>query len=537
MQSPELAQSSPAHPHLRKQGTATQLIVDGHPFLVIGGELHNSSASSIEYMRPIWSRLVALHFNTVLAPVYWELIEPAEGTYDFALVDGLIHEARRNNLRLVLLWFGSWKNGMSSYIPAWVKEDVQRFPRAHTQSEGSVEVLSPLSEESRNADARAFAALMRHIRQVDGADHTVIMVQVENEVGILGDSRDRSEAANRAFAAPVPDELLSHLGDNQQQLTPQLHARWGSTSFKSEGSWEEVFGKGPLTDEIFMAWHYARYVDHVTAAGKAEYNLPMFVNAWLNRAEEQSGAYPSGGPLAQVLDIWLAGGPHIDILTPDIYQPNFEEWCRGYTHRGNPLFIPEMMWNDVGARNVFYAIGQHDAIGTSPFAVDSIGLYAFADGKLVILDPPAPPQHAPLAKSYAALSQLAPLILAHQGLGELAGFLLDQEHPSVTRELGGYELEISLDEVFAYKAEIGYGLIIATSPETFIGAGSGFRVRFRQKEGAGKVGIATVDEGEFQSGRWAPGRRLNGDENDQGRTWRFHNQRISIERCVVYRYQ
>lgn len=503
-QSPRTA-GAPA-PHLRAQGSAKQLIVDGAPFLILGGELHNSSASSLEYMRPIWERMVALNFNTVLAPISWELIEPEEGTFDFTLVDGLIQDARRHELRLVFLWFGSWKNGQSSYAPVWVKQDTARFPRVMTRGGEPLEVLTPLAESSREADARAFAALMRHIRAVDGDVHTVIMVQVENEVGVLSDTRDWSELAERTFAAAVPGELIDQLQRSRQELAPELAACWETSGFAAAGSWAQVFGAGDATDEIFMAWHYARYVDEVARAGKAEYDIPMFVNAWLNARETQPGTYPSGGPLPHVLDIWLAGVSQIDILTPDIYAPNFAYWCDRYTHRGNPLFIPEMRPDADGARNVFYALGQHDAIGVSPFAVDSL----------------TEPRDAPLAKSYAALRQVAPLILAAQGHGAMAGFLLDTERPSVTREIGDYRLEISLDEVFHFKAEIGYGLVIAVGPDEFVGVGSGFRVIFRPKDQTGaRVGIAAVDEGEYRGGRWVPGRRLNGDENDQGRTWRF----------------
>src|SRR5690348_12954088 len=196
----EATQGSKQAPYLHKQGSATQLIVDGKPFLILGGELHNSSSSNLEYMRPIWERLVALKLNCVLAPVSWELIEPEEGRFDFTLVDGLIQDARRYDLRLIFLWFGSWKNGMSSYIPVWMKQDYHRFPRIKIRDGQTVEVLSTLAEANWQADARAFASLMRHIRGVDGNHHTVIMIQVENEVGVLGDSRDRSETANRAFA-------------------------------------------------------------------------------------------------------------------------------------------------------------------------------------------------------------------------------------------------------------------------------------------------------------------------------------------------
>ncbi len=537
--------SSKLLPHLRKQGSATQLVVDGKPFLVLGGELHNSSSSSIEYMRLIWERLVMLELNTVLAPVSWELIEPEEGTFNFTLVDGLIQNARHHGLRLIFLWFGSWKNGVSSYVPTWVKRDYHRFPRIQIQDGKSVEVLSTLAETNWQADARAFAALMRHLREVDGSDHTVIMMQVENEVGVLGDSRDRSDVANKAFAGPVPQDLLAQLKQYARESGAGVRRLWESSGFKTAGSWEEIFGNGPETDELFMAWNYACYVEKVAAAGKAQYDIPMFVNAWLVGPEQpladwprdgkKPGDWPAGGPLPHTLDLWLAGAPHLDLLSPDIYWSNFSWWCEQYTRRGNPLFIPEMRGNERGASNVFYAIGQHDAIGTSPFAVDSI------EGPAGVL----------FNKSYTLLRQLAPLILEHQGKGEVVGFVLDEEVPSVIREVGGYELEIGLDSIFDFKSEHGYGLIIASGPNEFIGAGYGFQVSFRPKSpGPPLSGIAAVDEGEYRHGEWIAGRRLNGDETAQGHVWRFLalNPQAGglipsslsfsgIQRCTVYRYE
>ena len=177
-------------PHLEKHGTASQLIVDGKPFLMLGGELYNSSSSSLDYMQPVWPHLAAMPLNTVLTPLSWELIEPKEGQFDFSLVDGLIQGARRSNLHIVFLWLASWKNGMSSYAPLWVKQDTQRFPRVIEKDGNPVEILSPLGKESMEADSRAFAAVMRHLREFDGEAHTVLMIQMENEVGVLGDSRD-----------------------------------------------------------------------------------------------------------------------------------------------------------------------------------------------------------------------------------------------------------------------------------------------------------------------------------------------------------
>ena len=482
-------------PHLCKQGDATQLIVDGQPFLIVGGELHNSSSSSLAYMEPIWERLVALHLNTVLAAVFWELVEPQEGKFDLTLIDGLIHEARRHDLRLVLLWFGSWKNGMSSYAPAWVKRDYARFPRAQIGDGQAVEVLSTFASEARDADARALAALMRHLRQVDGDQHTVPMVQEENKAGVLGDSRDRSPVANQAFAGPVPPALVEQLQQHRDELDPALAQRWEANGFQTEGSWETLFGKGAQTDELFMAWHYARYIDVVAAAGKAEYPLPLYVNAWLSSLDtpggeasggQKPGEWPSGGPLPHTLDIWQAGAPHIDFLAPDIYQPNYQAWCQAYTRRGNPLFVPEMRPTEEGARQVFYALGAHDAIGVSPFAIDSVV--------------PAPDH--PLVRSYAALRQIAPHILAHQGTDEMIGFLLDEDQPSITCELGGYELVIDLDRGFFEPCERGSGLVIALGPDEFLGAGFGFRVRFKELGSSPpQAGIAAGDEGENRDGR------------------------------------
>ena len=285
-------------PHLAKQGTATQLIVDGKPFLVLGSELNNSSGSSMEYMRPLWPKIAATNLNTVLATASWELMEPEEGRFDFSLVDGLIQDARRYNLHLIMIWFGSWKNGKSTYQPLWVKANQQRFPLVQDEKGKGLPIMSALSDANRDADSRAFAAMMKHIREVDGEAHTVVMIQVENEVGVLGESRDHSPAANRAFAGPVPKEFLDYLQKHKDALIPEMHKRWEAAGFKTSGSWEEVFGAGIETDEIFMAWNYARFVGHVAAAGKAEYPLPMFVNTWLRQGKEKPNEDKPGGYLA-----------------------------------------------------------------------------------------------------------------------------------------------------------------------------------------------------------------------------------------------
>jgi beta-galactosidase GanA len=277
-----------------------------------------------------------------------------------------------------------------------------------------------------------------------------------------------------------------------------------------------------------MAWNYACYVHDVAAAGKAEYPLPMYVNTWLSGPHSTPGEFPSGGPEPEVMDAWKAAGTAIDIYAPDIYAPNFAEWCDRYNRAGNPLFIPEAHGGTNGQANVFYAVGQHEAMGFSPFGIDS-----FVDKERNMLQD----ANNDLGKGYEVVLKLAPVILQHEGRGEMAGFLLDKDHPQTTVELNGYRLDVSLDEIFEVQAPTGFGLVIAVGPDEFLGAGSGFRVSFRLKDGgAAHVGIGSVEEGTFSGNAWIPGRRLNGDENDQGKSWRFAPKRIYIEKAVVYRY-
>lgn len=530
--------NKPDLPRLEKRGKATQLIVDGKPFLVLGGELHNSAATSMAHLKPIWPKLVAAHLNTVLAAVTWELTEPTEGKFDFSLVDGLLQEARQHNLRLSLLWFGSWKNGLSHYVPAWVKTDSKRFPRVQIRDGKHTETLSTLSAESRSADARAFAALMKHLNQAD-PQRTVIMVQVENEVGVLGDSRDRSPAANQAFAGPVPSALMTYLQQHKTGLLPELTARWATSGFKTAGTWEQVFGSGPKTDEVFMAWHYATYVNQVAEAGKAEYALPLYVNAWIVQPEDTGpGDYPTGGPQAQVHDIWRAGAPKIDLLTPDIYLSTFADVTQLYTRADNALFIPESKADSAGAANAFYAIGRHSAIGYSPFGIED-RITDFTNG--------------PISRSYGILAQMAPAILKGQQEGTITGVWLQRSMPRQKVPLGDYVLDMTLRQnrrTLGQMPALGYGLVVAVGPDEYMVAGKDIQFTFSPTTpGPSMVGYTLLEEGTYQDGKWVAGRRLNGDDimfnynlaeeaaNDRvGSVIRLGADGPTIRRVKIYRF-
>jgi hypothetical protein len=566
-------QTASTAPYLRKQGTATQLMVDGQPFLALSGELGNNTASSMENMQPVWSRLVAGNLNSVLAAVSWAQIEPEEGKYEFALVDGLLQEARRNHLKLVFLWFGSWKNGLSSYAPYWVKKDYKRFPRIRIKGGGTLELLSTFGTATRDADARAYGALMRHIKEVDGREHTLIMVQVENEVGVLRDSRDRSEAANSAFAGQAPRELMAYLEKHKDTLAPELREVWAANGFKTAGTWEEVFGAGkpasvdmpiqttspPMSaeehasawrklhwpvDEIFMAWHYARFVNKVVEEGKAEYNIPMYVNGWLQQPNMAwPGTYPSGGPLPQVNDVWRAGAPAIDMLSPDLYLEYFEEVCERYTRNGNPLFIPETR---ASGANALVAFGKYGAIGFSPFGIE----------RMVGAD-------TELAAAYRLIGQMAPLIAAQQGKDTMTAVLLRQGEAPRQVRLGNYTLNLSytgrgrvpIAPEPARAAQPGApvaaaqagpagaaapleaaAILVASGPDEFYMGGGGMRISFTPNTpGPAMVGLGIVQEGKFVEGKWTVVRQLGGDDIGQGEILTLRPN--TILRVAVYRYE
>jgi len=526
------AQAEP--PRLVRQGSATQISVQGKPMLLIAGELGNSSASSAAYMAPHWKRLKAMHLNTVLAPVSWELIEPEEGRFDFSSVDALIRDARAHDLKLVILWFGAWKNSMSTYVPAWVKRDQGRFPRARLPNGQGVEILSAMAPATLEADQRAFAALMAHIKAVDDRQNTVLMTQVENEIGMLPVARDYGALADAAFKAPVPAELTTYLQHHRDVLVPQMKRLWEEQGSRTSGTWSEVFGPGHAAEEIFTAWHYARFADALARAGKAVYPMPLYVNVALNRPGRLPGEYPSGGPLPHLIDIWKAGAPAIDFLAPDIYFPNFVDIVNIYKRPDNPLFVPEANNADHPQvpGNAFYAIGKLDAIGFGPFSIESI------DEK-----PGA------LAEAYDLLQQLSPHILAAQGMGRMSAFrpksLYDETlvHEPVTETIGNYRFTVAFADiqkpVVTPDTGNAAGIIIQTGPEDYLIAGQGITVTFAPV-GAGPslAGIDSAWEGHFDAhGTWIAGRLLNGDQTHQGRHIRLPAGDFQIQKVRLYRYQ
>lgn len=520
-------------PRLEKQGTAAQLFVDDKPFLILGGELGNSTASDPAHLATHWPSLTRAGLNTVLAPVEWDQIEPQQGRFDFSVVDAVIEQARANDTKLVLLWFGAWKNSMSTYAPAWIKHDSKTYSRAHDENGMAQDILSAFDKDTLEADKKAFAALLAHLKAFDTA-HTVVMVQVENEIGMLPSARDHSPGADKAFKTPVPQALMTALAQRKSDLTPELKALWDANGNKTKGTWAEVFGDTPAGREVFQAWGYAVFTNELTLAGKAAYPLPMYVNAALNAPGKAPGQYPSAGPLPHLFDIWKIGAPAVDFLAIDSYWPDFVGWARKFRRDDNPLFVPEA--NQAGrpeaAANAFFVFGELDAMGFSPFSIEDL------------------PENDPLTGAYAVLDQLAPLMLEHQGKSgnarTMRGFkppiaydgTVDQTPQSFI--LGGYRFTVTFVDPWTPKdkqtpANHG-GLIIQTGKDEFIVAGTGVTVTFADASGKSQVGIEQVVEGGYKDGLFLEGRWLNGDQTHQGRHLRLPPGESGIQRLKLYRY-
>ncbi len=570
-----------AQPKLEHRDNSTaRIIANDKPMLMIGGELGNSSASTPEDVKRTFSHLRKLGLNTVLAPVSWELIEPQEGTFDMSSLDVILTEARRNDLKVVLLWFGAWKNSMSCYAPEWFKRDTKRFPRAHTLEGKPVEEASSLSKNVLEADKRAFCHIMEHLRKRDSKEQTVIMIQVENEIGMIEVPRDYSADATKLYQSAVPKQLTDYLKKNQKSLHPYLKEKLQQQA-KANANWAELFGEDIYTEEIFQTWTYATYVEQIAKAGRAIYNLPMYVNVALNSRDRKPGQYPSGGPLAHLIDLWHCGAPSIDVLGVDIYDKGIKSWLSKYHLPNNPLFVPEIRLEDKDAMYALYAFGHHGAMGFCPFSIEDYPLYSNTKGNdMSGMDLSQDDQLnaysnvmktralSPLASVYRLLREVEPLIIDRQGTPDMDAVLLDNEHREaeiITPD--GIRLTIKHSyslgwEPGAKDAEWPEAacIILRLGKEDYLAIGSGVVITYSPAEssttwkpGDSRIGLAkcevimldTNDKKNIEKVRKDNGfdlndkklRHLSGDQTHQGRHVRILVGQFDIQHFRLYRYK
>ncbi|MCI9326721.1 MAG: DUF5597 domain-containing protein [Lachnospiraceae bacterium] len=480
-------------------------MVDDAPFLILGGELHNSSGSDLGYMeKNVWPGLRRLGGNCYLTPVYWECMEPEPEKYDFTLVDGVIEQARREGVRLILLWFGLWKNGNSSYVPAWIKTNPDYF-YMHGIDGKMIESVSPFCEEAVDLDQRAFCRLMEHLRIMD-EERTVIMVQVENEVGIWMNPRDYGSRANELFYREIPEEMAELYG--------------------ASGTWEEAFGVNAC--EYFMSWGLSRAVGRIAEKGKESYNLPLFMNCVAMGLPLRAGQLPSGGPLPRVHKIWRKFAPTIDLYGPDIYSPFYKEVSSDFAS-ANALMVPELSQDKNSASKALFTVAAYNTICFSPFGIDGL-MTPLSENDLLAqmntdLNVPQPCSGELLAEAYRILRMMWPDICKAQEEGRIyaflqqnepgAEFILDDYIINVTYGDGGMRGFMGQAGHRKEDAPIGGGFIIRQDTSRFLVCGLSCNVQVNPKY-AEQAQVFVLDKREIRCTEegLVPGRILNGDERN-----------------------
>lgn len=497
------------------------LLVDGQPYLMLGGQIHNSSAWPSE-LPGVWKSLSELHANTVEAPVYWEQVEPQQGQFNWDNVDAVVKGAREHNLHVVLLWFGTWKNGNMHYAPQWVKTDPKRFPRVMRADGEPIDVLSANSLSNLDADKAAFVALLRHLKTLDATERTILMVQVENESGIIGSPRDFSPESNKEFAGPVPADMLA-------------------AAKQKPGTWRDVF-RGDA-DELFQLYHQAHYLNAIAAAGKAEFDLPLYMNVWLSyppaelperRIRVPGVQYPSGGAVQPWVGLWRALAPSIDAIAPDIYgdDPAFVQDVLAAYHRpDNPLLVPEIAKPDSFAKYDFLALGE-GAIGVAPFGVDPHGWNILGDVAA-----------AGHARNFALLAPMVREIAKLSFEGKLKTSIEESGQSQQELDFGPWQATVSYGFPLqdgrrppGTNDAHGVALVAQCGPDEFLVSGVDASVSFHVpgRLPGMRMQILSAEDGSYDDGVWKTKRLWNGDETDRG--LQFHADDPAVVRVRLGRF-
>ena len=513
------------------------ITVGGKPFFPLGGQVCNSSAYSVEELRYGLDALALIRANTAEIPIYWDQVEPEEGHFSFSHVGDIIDECGKRGLKIIFLWFGTWKNANMKYAPAWVKRNRQRFWTNLSADGLSYPSLSPACRATRDADSRAFCALMAYIRNYDKS-HTVIMMQVENEPGVLHSlKRDYGEASQALFDAPVPQGLVEAV---KQADGRYVKKAWDACGSREGAAWKDTFGLD--ADELFNAWQIAAYINSIAEDGKKVYDLPMYTNFWIGDNDRSIAGYryPSGSAVGKTLEVWHWAAPALCFFAPDNYMHSHDEFsrfCEVYSKGGHPLFIPESGPQEAFACNIFTAIAEYNVRGYAVFGVEGV---MWEDGT-------PNPEAAALIGSYHALSAFAPVLPDYLGTGRIRAVnqkeymgwrTLEFEDWIVSLQYGSgglrtdYHHRARPDAVEQMSKERGRGLVIEAEPNVFYALGAGFNLIFWNKKTYRAINMPTpatelldpraavylsVEEGFFNTdGQWVTRRIRNGDESDTG---------------------
>jgi hypothetical protein len=513
------AQTTDGLPHFEKRGKIMQLIVDGNPFLILGGQVNNPTGFP-DRMERAWPKFKEMNLNTVEFPVYWGQIEPQEGRFDFSNVDAIIRGLRSNGWRAVPLWFGTYKNGAMDYVPDWVKADINRFPRVLDRAGNPIRVLSPHGAATLAADKKAYTELLRHLKLIDGTDHTVILMQVENESGILGSPRDYAPEPAKLYAGAVPDALVKALG-------------------KRPGTWKEVFGR--RSEEMFTGYYMSSFIDAVAKAGREAYALPTYINVWMGGAgtndrttefDYPGHSYPSGGPQSHMIDLWKANAPDIDLIGPDIYHQNpriYRMILDRYARADNPLFVVETRGSMSYARFLFYALVDDCGIGFTPYGMDRGSQPGLAD------------DYKPVAADFALLRKAMPVFARLQSEGRLQAAVEEEFVGGQMLYFDNYDILVRFRPPVRSSGQppapsgppdpSGRVFVGQLGQDEFLVGGFDCALDFKPALGSRLTGAQalSMEEGEYTGGEWKRTEIRNGDMSSAGLAFRTGGALVRIK--------
>ena len=468
-------------PKIEKVNNGFCFMINDRPYIMLAGEVHNSACTSRLYMQKVWEKAKAINCNTVLTPVYWEIIEPEESLYDFSSLEWLITDARKFDLKLVLLWFGSWKNGHSTYVPEWIKTNLERFPRVENEYGIKTKALSMFGSDIFSVEVKAFQKLMNFVKNFDYKEQTIIALQIENEVGVLGTRRDYSPAAMEA--------------------------------------WKDDFKE--KSDEEFMCWNYAAYIDRLAQKGKEIYNIPMFTNAWLKENEEEEpGFYPCGGPVQDMVEIWKNSTRYLDAVCPDIYTFKFEQTAAKYTRSDNPLIIPETRRDKWAPANLYSAIGTYHTLCYAPFGLESVGENKSYITQIMHTDLNDKNVSCKLveeflSESYKIFTNMQPIITRYYGTPKMIGFVQNDDNMYRHIRFGKYQIRIEyyhrIDDNHMFIPAAG--IIIQEDENKLVFLGYGYRAYLETTNTGKQLDFLLLEKGMYDcNANWVKYMDLNGDE-------------------------
>jgi hypothetical protein len=466
--------------HFEELNGRKAFFVDGKPFIILGLQWDCDGCYTPEDMDPFFEHGEKMGLNTASLLLYWKEIEPVKGEYRFEMLDHRIEMARKHNMKIVLVWFGSYKNGNLTYAPDYIRFDHKTYTKV-IDKHGKVHTnfCCPTARETHRRDELALIEVFKHLKEVDSETHTVILFQMENETGIFGTDRCYCGSCNEEY---------------------------------KKNDYEKEYGV--RAGEYFTAQCIAEYCDSLTKTVKDIYPLPVYMNAWLNKvhANERAGFdYPNGGPVPDVLEMYFKTIKYIDCIAPDIYQfsrRDFEYFCKAYSIHNNPLFIPECA-TGMGtrtARNIFYAIGDYAAFGYDPWAINRCCPGFMTTPLVTTVDGRWSDEAYELHKSYKVINDAMEPIVMAQNTPNIKTIVQEEGENGILLKFGDIDAEVT----YEHPANTARGLVIRRSKDEFIVIGGGFHIRF-SREGGKKVSIATVESGKFEGEKWVSSHVLSSE--------------------------